>query len=297
MTPVEQQISLTSSNPILSRPQFGRRGGQKTAARDPRAGIAVVRDRIRAGNDWERAHAEEAAPLPVLVGDLMTMDGVLPRAAAALAVTALTAVLSWTLLPLAALGTAASYGVAAGAGLPAAALVVIQRRRNPPSAAPALMFAALQGVFLGVFSTTASSHLSPGVFVQTVLGTMAASAALLLARALHWMRMNRRFYGVAGAALLGLGFLGLADWILFPLMGADGLGLRPLGLGIVMGVVGVALGVSFLPLHFRQVENGITYGASRDQSWPAAFGLTLTLVWLYVETVRLLTLFPGEELY
>ncbi|MGW2103849.1 Bax inhibitor-1/YccA family membrane protein [Streptomyces olivaceoviridis] len=297
MTPVEQWISLTSSNPILSRPQFGRRGGQKTAARDPRAGIAVARDRIRAGNDWERAEADEAAPLPVLVGDLMTMDGVLPRAAAALAVTALTAVLSWTLLPLAALGAAASYGVAAGAGLLAAALVVVQRRRNPPSASPALAFAALQGVFLGVFSTTASSHLSPGLFVQTVLGTMAASAALLLARALHWMRVNRRLYGVAGAALLALGLLGLADWILLPLMGADGLGLRPLGLGIVMGVVGVALGVSFLPLHFRQVENGITYGASRDQSWPAAFGLTLTLVWVYVETARLLTLFPGEELY
>lgn len=36
---------------------------------------------------------------------------------------------------------------------------------------------------------------------------------------------------------------------------------------------------------------------SRDQSWTAAFGLTLTLVWLYVETVRLFTLFPGEDLY
>ncbi|MEU6602820.1 Bax inhibitor-1/YccA family membrane protein [Streptomyces flaveolus] len=297
MTPVEQQLSLTSSNPILSRPQFERRGGQKTAVRDPRAGIAVARDRIRVGNDWERAHADEAAPLPVFVGDLMTMDDVLPRAAAALAVTALTAALSWTLLPLAALGTAASYGVAAGAGLLAAALVVVQRRRNLPSACLTLTFAAFQGVFLGVLSMTASSHLSPGLFVQTVLGTMAASAAALLARALHWMRANRRFYGVAGAALLGLGLLGLADWILFPLMGAEGLGLRPLGLGIVMGVVGLALGMSFLPLHFRQVEDGVTYGASRDQSWPAAFGLTLTLVWLYVETARLFTLFPGDELY
>ncbi|MGW4599490.1 Bax inhibitor-1/YccA family membrane protein [Streptomyces sp. NPDC004457] len=297
MTPIEQQPSLTSSNPILSRPRFERRGGLKTAARDPRAGIAVARDRIRVGSDWEQAHAEEAAPLPVHVGDLMTMDGVLPRAAAGLAVTALTAVLSWTLLPLAALGTAASYGVAAGAGLLAAALVVVQRRGNPASASLALTFAAFQGVFLGVLSMTASRPLSPGLFVQTVLGTMAACAALLLARALHWMRVNRRLHGLAGAAFLALGFLALADWFLHPLMGTDGLGLRPLGLGVVMGVVGVTLGVSFLPLHLRQVEKGITYGASRDQSWPAAFGLTLTLAWLYVETARLLTLFPGDELY
>ncbi|MFE3906483.1 Bax inhibitor-1/YccA family protein [Streptomyces sp. NPDC059153] len=294
MTTVEQQRSLKSSNPILSRPQFRQQGGQKTAVRDPRAGIAVARERIGAGKDPEQVHADDPAPLPLLVGDLMTMDDVLPRVAAALGVTALTAVLSWILPPL---GTAASYGIAAGAGLLAAALVVIQCHRNQPSPALILTFAAFQGVFLGVLSMTVSSHLSPGVFVQTVLGTMAAAAGALLAYKLHWMRVHRRFYGLVGAALLGVGFLALADWILIPLVGADGLGLRPVGLGVVMGVLGAVLGASFLPLHFRQVEDGIRYGVSRDQSWPAAFGLTLTLVWLYVETVRLFTLFPGEDLY
>lgn len=296
MTAVEQQRSLKSSNPILSRPQFTRRGGQKTAVRDPGAGIAVARDRIRAGKDLEQVYADGPTPLPIFIGDLMTMDDVLSRAAATLGVTALTAVLSWTLLPLTPLGTAASYGIAAGAGLLAAALVVIQRRRNLPSPSLSLTFAAFQGVFLSVLSTTVSSHLSPGVFVQTVLGTMAASAGSLLAYKLHWMRVNRRSYGFVGAALLGGCFLALADWILFPLMGADGLGLRPAGLCVVMGFTGVVLGVSFLSLHVRQVEDGIRYGVSRDQSWTSALGLALTLAWLYVETVRLFTLFPCEEL-
>ncbi|GGM18453.1 membrane protein [Streptomyces fumigatiscleroticus] len=265
--------------------------------RDPRAGIAVVRDRIGAGKEPEQDHEDGPAPLPIVVGDLMTMDSVLPRAAVALGVTALAAVLSWTVLPFARLGTAASYGVSAGAGLLAAALVVAQYRRNLPSPSLTLAFAALQGLFLGVLSTTASSHLSPGVFVQTVLGTITACAGVLLAYRLHWIRANRRFNAFVGAALLGAGLLALADWLLLPVAGVDGLGLRPFGLGVFMAVVGVVLGASCLPLHWRQVEDGIAYGVSREQSWPAAFGLALTVVWLYVETVRLLTLYQGDEWY
>ncbi|WP_121711834.1 Bax inhibitor-1/YccA family protein [Streptomyces sp. E5N91] len=296
MVQVEQR-ALKSSNPILSRPQFGRRGGQKTAARDPRTGTAVARERITVGKELEQAPEDGTTPLPFLVGDLMTMDAVLPRAGASLGVTALTAVLSWTVLPLTRIGTAASYGIVAAAAVLATALVVMQYRRNLPSPSRTLAFAAAQGLFLGTLSETVSSHLSPGVFVQTVLGTIAASTGVLLAYKLRWIRVNRRFRAFVGAALLGLGLLALADWLLFPLMGTDGLGLHPYGLGVFMGLVGVVLGTSFLPLHLRQVEKGITYGTSRSQSWPAAFGLTLTMVWLYVETVRLLTLYQGDDFY
>lgn len=56
-----------------------------------------------------------------------------------------------------------------------------------------------------------------------------------------------------------------------------------------------------LPARIMQHEtdrlNGIRYGVSRDQCWTAAFGLALALVWLYVETAWLFTLFPGEDLY
>ncbi len=292
-----EQRTLRSSNPILTRPQFGREGGQKTAARDPRTGIAVARDRIMAGKEPEQGHQDGAVALPFLVGDLMTMDTVLPRAAASLGVTALTAVLSWTVPPFTRIGAAASYGIAGAAAVLATVLVVTQYRRNLPSPSRTLAFAAAQGLFLGTLSATVSSHLSPGVFVQMVLGTIASCAGVLLAYRLRWVRANRRLRAFVGAALLGLGLLVLTDWLLLPLMGADGLGLRPLGLGVFTGLVGIVLGASFLPLHLRQVEKGVTYGVSRGQSWPAAFGLTLTVVWLYVETVRLLTLYQGDDFY
>ncbi|MFE2546262.1 Bax inhibitor-1/YccA family membrane protein [Actinacidiphila glaucinigra] len=301
--PAEQR-SLKSSNPILSCPQFSRRGGQKTAVRDPRSGIAAPRSRIGAGQDLAPGgehrpgdFAQESAQLRVLVGDLMTTGDVLSRSAAALGVTGLTAALSWTLLPRTSLSTAACYGIAGAAGMAAAALVGIQRRRNLPSPTLTLAFAAVQGVFLAVLSTTVSTHLSPGVFVQLVLATMATSAGALLARSLRWMGVSHRPRGLVGTALLGTALLVLADWILYLLTGADVPGLRPLGLAVFMSVIGVVLATAFLDLHFRQIENGIAQGASGEQSWTAAFGLTLTLTWLYVETVRLSTLVPAEDLY
>ncbi|MGW5652690.1 Bax inhibitor-1/YccA family membrane protein [Streptomyces humi] len=296
MTPVEPQRSLTSSNPVLSRPQFRRRGGQKTAVRDPRAGIAVPGGRPGPGRTPEPP-GDSSAPPPLVVADLMTMDDVLSRAAAGIAVTVMAATSAWTLLSLLPLATAAAYGTAAGTGLVAAALVVVQCRGNRPSRATTLTFAAFQGLFLGVLSSTVARQVSPGLLVQTVLGTMAASAGCLLAYRLHWVRADRRFRPFAGAALLGLCHLALTDGILFPVMGADGLGLRPVGLGVLMGLVGVVLAAVFLSLHFRKVEDGIAFGVPRDQAWTAAFGVTLTLTWLYVETVRLLTLFPGDEVY
>ncbi|SEE58655.1 Bax inhibitor-1/YccA family protein [Streptomyces sp. TLI_105] len=245
-----EQPTLKSSNPILSRPQFGRRGGQKTAAGDPRTGMAIARDRLRTGADLEPGHG--LTP-PFSVGDLMTTGTVLPRAAASLGVTALATVLSWTALPIDRIGAPASYGIATAAAVLATVLVVRQRRSNLPSPFRTLLFAAVQGLFLGTLSRTAFHELSLGLLVQTVLGTITASAGVLIASGLHWTRANRRIHAFVGAALLGL------------------------------------------PLHLRQVEKGIMHGACRDQSWPTAFGLTLTLVWLYAEAVRLLTLHQGDD--
>ncbi|THA76046.1 hypothetical protein E6R60_14890 [Streptomyces sp. A0642] len=99
----------------------------------------------------------------------------------------------------------------------------------------------------------------------------------------------------SGAALLGLGLLALADWMLWQLAGADGLGLHPRRPGSCLGVLGAVLGSSVPPTYFRQIEDGIARGASRDQCWLVAFGLVLTPVWLYVEAGRLCTLYPADE--
>ncbi|MEU3521596.1 Bax inhibitor-1/YccA family protein [Streptomyces sp. NPDC006654] len=286
MAAVERR-SLRSSNPILCWPQFARESGQKTAFRGPRTEISASLGRAGAGHVLNRDLMDEFSPMPFTVGDLMTLDDVLSRVAGALALTSLTAVSVWTLLSHAVFGAAVSYSVTAATGLSAAGLVFHQCRVRRSSALWALTFAIVQGIFLAVISVTVSAHVLPGAFVQMVLATLTTLAGVLLAYKLHWMRVHRRIRGFVGAALIGLGFLGMTDWVLYSVLGADGLGLQTFGPAITMASIGTVLGVVFLSLHLRQVENAIRFGVPGDQCWAAAFGLVVTLSWLYVETVRL----------
>lgn len=297
--------ALTSSNPILSQPQLRRQGGLKTAVQDRRAGNAPARERSSVGGLMTRDQGGDSAvpppspsPLPsppLAVADLMTMDGVVNRTAAALGLTFLTAVLSWTALPPGRIGAAVSCAIVLGSGAVAGALVVAQRRRKLSSRVRVLAFALVQGVLLGELSGVLSGWVSPGLFVALVLGTMAACAGALLAYKLHWLKVSHRRTGFAGAALIGVCLQAAADWYLHPLLGTEALGLRPLGPGMLMAAAGIVLGACFLPLHFGQVDEGIRHGVPGDRTWQAAFGLALLPAWLYVETARLFTVLPRDD--
>lgn len=124
---------------------------------------------------------------------------------------------------------------------------------------------------------------------------MAVFAGVLIAYKMRWIRVTRRFYGFVMAAAVGFVLL-MAVNLLFSLFGGgDGLGFRSGPLGIVFGIIGIVIGACFLALDFKQVEDGITYGAPREESWLAAFGLTLTLVWIYLEFLRLVQILSGDD--
>ncbi|WP_329323501.1 MULTISPECIES: Bax inhibitor-1/YccA family protein [unclassified Streptomyces] len=289
---------MKSSNPVLlSRRGFRRQEGRKTTARGPAPLIeaVVARDPIGSPRDASPAQGDESAHLLLLVADLMTMRGVLVRTALAFALTVLTAVVSWTAPPVPPTRTGWSYDLVGGAGTTAAVLTLIRCRSDRPSPGLALAHAVCEGLFLGVLSNTASTQTSPGVFVQLVLGTMAGFAGVLAAYALRWIRVGERWYGFLCAATTGLVLLMVGDVLLFPVLGAAGLGFRQVPLGVLCGVTGIGAAVPVLALHFRQVEDGLTHGALRQDSWAAAYGLTLSLTWLYVEALRPAALIPVED--
>ena len=64
---------------------------------------------------------------------------------------------------------------------------------------------------------------------------------------------------------------------------------------LASGVIGILLGACFLALDFKQVEDGIAYGAPREEAWLAAFGLTMTLVWIYMEFLRLISILNSSD--
>ena len=92
------------------------------------------------------------------------------------------------------------------------------------------------------------------------------------------------------AAAIGFMLLMVVNLLFAVFGGGDGLGFRSGGLGILFGVIGIILGACFLALDFKQVEDGVAYGAPREESWLAAFGLTMTLVWIYLEMLRLISI-------
>ncbi|MFC4498434.1 MULTISPECIES: Bax inhibitor-1/YccA family membrane protein [Streptomyces] len=295
---------MRSRNPVFSRRGFSRDNGYAGFNAAPQAGGPAVGTQANpyasgnpyAQNPYAQQDVQQGAPpqAPATPG-AMTMDDVVARTATTLGTVVVTAVLSWLLLPVDEANIGKSYGIAVGAGLVAMVLALIQSFKRKPVPALILSYAALEGVFLGVISSAVSTYIADGVVAQAVLGTMAVFAGVLVAYKAGWIRVNRRFYGFVMAAALGFVLLMAVNLLFTVFGGGDGLGFRSGALGIVFGVIGIILGACFLALDFKQVEDGIAYGAPREESWLAAFGLTLTLVWIYMEFLRLLAILNSND--
>ncbi|GGR88248.1 membrane protein [Streptomyces humidus] len=297
---------MRSRNPVFSRRGFSRDNGYAGFNAAPQAGGPAVG--TQQGNPYAQPAGNPYAQNPYAQQDLqygappqapaatgrMTMDDVVARTATTLGAVVVTAILSWLLLPVDPANINKSYGIAVGAGLVAMVLALVQSFKRRPVPALILSYAALEGVFLGVISSAVSTYIADGVVAQAVLGTMAVFAGVLVAYKAGWIRVNRRFYGFVMAAAIGFVLLMAVNLLFAVFGGGDGLGFRSGGLGIVFGIIGIILGACFLALDFKQVEDGVAYGAPREEAWLAAFGLTMTLVWIYMEFLRLLSILNSD---
>ncbi|MEU9165625.1 Bax inhibitor-1/YccA family protein [Streptomyces sp. NPDC048424] len=283
---------MRSSNPVFSRRGFSRdNGGQ--------AGFAAPQHQQAGTNPYAtNPYATDPTtgmPQAPARAEAMTIDDVVSRTAMTLGTLIVTATLSWVLLPVDPANLGKSYAIGIVAALIAFVLVIVQSFKRKASPAVILAYAAFEGVFLGVISAAVSTYLSPGVVIQAVMGTMCVFAAVLLGYKMGWIRVTRRFYGFVMAATLGFILLMLTNTLFAVFGGGDGLGFRTGGLGLLFGAIGVILGACFLALDFKQVEDGIAYGAPRDEAWLAAFGLTVTLAWIYVEMLRIFSILSGDD--
>ncbi|MFD3480948.1 MULTISPECIES: Bax inhibitor-1/YccA family protein [unclassified Streptomyces] len=295
---------MRSSNPVFSRRGFSRDNGYAGFNAQPQAGGPAVgtQGNPYAGNNpyAQNPYAQQdlqygAPPQAPATTGRMTMDDVVMRTATTLGVLVVTAALAWALLPVDDAHINKSYGIAIGAGLVAMVLGFVQAFKRKASPALILTYAGLEGVFLGVLSSIVDNRIASGAAMQAVIGTMAVFVAVLVAYKAGWIRVNRRFYGFVMAAAMGFILLMAVNLLFSVFGGGDGLGFRSGGLGIVFGIIGVLLGACFLALDFKQVEDGIAYGAPREEAWLAAFGLTMTLVWIYLEFLRLIAILQGND--
>jgi len=159
---------------------------------------------------------------------------------------------------------------------------------------PALVmaFAAVEGVALGAISKVFEAQFE-GIVIQAVLGTFAAFIGTLAAYKFFDIKVGNKFRTFVIAAMFGMVGLGLLSLVLsfFGInTGLYGNGL----LGLVFAIAGLVLGVFMLILDFDFVENGVAAGLPERESWRAAFALTVSLVWIYTNLLRILAIVRGD---
>jgi uncharacterized YccA/Bax inhibitor family protein len=228
----------------------------------------------------------------------MTIDSVVQKTGITLAVLLVAAFATWVLTPtIARTMTQAQlnqlYGAMTIGGLGAFGLSMLNSFKRVISPVFVLAFAALEGVALGAFSKFFEYQYGGGIVIQAVIGTFAAFAGTLAAYKFFNIKVGDKFRTWVVAALFGFVAVSLLDFVLSFFhadLGLNGFG----GLGFVMSLVGLGLGVLMLILDFDFVERGIAAGLPERESWRAAFGLTVTIVWIYVELLRLLAILRGN---
>ena len=165
------------------------------------------------------------------------------------------------------------------------AVLLVSFRRN---VSPPLMFlyAVVEGVFIGMFSKMFEQWY-PGIVVQAVIGTFVAAGVTLATYKIFHVKVSSKFRQIVIIATIAYAVTLFVNFIVSLFL--PGVGLRIGMLGLLISAIGVVLAVLNLILDFDYIEQGIAIGAPAKESWRAAFGLTVTMVWLYVEILRILS--------
>ncbi|RYP83434.1 Bax inhibitor-1/YccA family protein [Nocardioides guangzhouensis] len=223
----------------------------------------------------------------------MTIDSVVQKTAISLGVVVLLAAATWIMTPDLTSDAAAGglYLALMVGSLGAFALSIVNSFKKTISPALILAFCAFEGVALGAFSKVLDNAVAPGhgIVVQAVIGTFAAFAGTLAVYKFFDIKVGNKFRTFVTAAMFGMVALGLLEIVLL----AFGTGTGVLGFGgagLLFAIGGLVLGVFMLIMDFDFVEQGIAQGLPERYSWYAAFALTVSLVWIYTNLLRILAI-------
>jgi len=290
---------MRSSNPVFNRsPQFN---GQYSdtqvhpGAGATQAGYGAQQTGYTDPSTWSTGGQGPVTSPP------MTMDSVVQKSGLTFLMVIVMAAVTWWWIGdigdtsgfvnadnLAELSTALLVG-AGGAFV----LSLVNSFKRVISPALVLAFAALEGVALGALSKAFDAQFGDGIITQAVVGTFAAFAGTLATYKFFNIQVGTRFRTFVVAAMFGMLALGLLEMVLGFFgnqIGFFGFG----GMGLLFAVGGLVLGVFMLILDFDFVEKGVAAGLPESESWRAAFALTVSLVWIYTNLLRILAIFSQD---
>jgi uncharacterized YccA/Bax inhibitor family protein len=266
-----EEMTMPSSNPAFGRGFANAINGSQNSAWGQTQTAPAQYDPYAAPSPYARSTVR-----------YMTMDDVVVKTGLSFLVTVLAAAATWALLPM---------NVALGLALPAVlaglvlGLVISFRAIASPVAT--LAYAAIEGVFLGAISEF-FNQVWPGVVVQAVIGTFGVFAGMLVVYKTGAIRVTPKFTRWLLGALIGA-FVLMAANLVASLFGLN-LHLRDgSNFAIIFSIVVIGVAALSLLLDFDMADEAIRRGAPARFAWYVAFGLLVTVVWLYLEILRLLS--------
>ncbi|MGW6131918.1 Bax inhibitor-1/YccA family protein [Cellulomonas sp. NPDC055163] len=167
-------------------------------------------------------------------------------------------------------------------------------RRNP---SPLLIaaYAIAEGVFVGGISKFYEDAFGDGLVPQAVLATLAVFGTSLVLFRSGKVRVTPKFTRFLIIGLVGYLAFSVLNLVLAFVFPSEMFGpLRGGVLGVIVGLVAVGLAAMSLIMDFDSIKRGVEQGAPAKLAWTAAFGLIVTLVWLYLELLRLLAILRGD---
>ncbi|PPF67853.1 Bax inhibitor-1/YccA family protein [Rathayibacter sp. AY1E6] len=258
---------MASNNPAFGRPEFSNRGyaGRVQDLPDVSPGtLDQMYSRTAAGS---------------VETDRMTVEDTLAKTALAFVVLLAGAAVGW-FVP----------GLMLPAVLVALVLGIVNAFKKQPSPALILGYAATQGIAVGAISKFFESAYA-GAVVQALMATViviGVTLALFMNGKIRTSpKLNKIFFiGMISYAVFSLVNLGLG---LFGVGG--GFGLRTGFIGIVIGLIAVALATYSLVMDFEFIQQGVRNRLPRIYGWTGAYGILVTVVWMYLEILRLVAIF------
>ncbi|MEG9225115.1 Bax inhibitor-1/YccA family protein [Aeromicrobium sp. Sec7.5] len=249
------------------------------------------------------------APPSAATSDRMTIDSVVEKTAITLGTVIAAAAVAWVvigqILVEGRFGQAVvdqdavntAYMFAIGGALLGFVLAMVNSFKKIISPALVIGYAVAEGVFVGAFSKIVATYVGDvSIVFQAIVGTFVAFGATLAAYKFFNIQVTDKFRKVVTIAIFAFAGATVVNLLLSLTGVVDNGGIRGFNtLGLVVSAFAVVLAVLMLVLDFDYIEKGVQAGLPKRESWRAAFGLTVTLVWLYIEILRILAILRGSD--
>lgn len=282
--------SMQSSNPILKRYETSNQKGAGFAYAEGKAAYSSALDpQVATGGPNDVAFETVTAG----GGARLTFADVIVKSAILFTVTVLMAIIGWALVP--------SMPVVLWIGLGGSLVFGLTNAfKKEVSPVLVLLYAASAGLMLGAISWAynqlALAQDYEGLVGQAVIGTLTAFGVMLFLYGTGIVKVNGKFVKIFLAAMISYLLIAVASFIgaLFGVGGGWGFyGVG--GWGLLLCIAGVALASFALMLDFEAIKQGLAMGLPERESWRLSFGLLVTLVWLYLEILRFLSVLAGRD--